>query len=189
MNVMGRSQWKCGLRCRSATARLLRLWVRISPGTWISVSYECCVLSGRGLCDELITRKEKSYHRPWCVVVCDLEISWMRTPWPNWGGGGVFGPKKKLGWSPPLFCGKLKKSEPHGGFCAKKKKIWCDSHALLWETVNIQAAAGDLLPYAIFFILFSDQWNLCSLAVYSCTEQYTNINLIIPLIHHSTHCF
>jgi len=28
------------------------------------------VLSGRGLCDELITRPEESY-RQWCVVVCD----------------------------------------------------------------------------------------------------------------------
>jgi len=33
---------------------------------------ECYVLSGRGLCDELVTRPEKSY-RLWCVVVCDLE--------------------------------------------------------------------------------------------------------------------
>jgi hypothetical protein len=30
------------------------------------------VLSGRGLCDELITRPEE-YYRLWCVVVCDLE--------------------------------------------------------------------------------------------------------------------
>jgi hypothetical protein len=30
------------------------------------------VLSGRGLCDELITRPEESY-RLWYVVVCDLE--------------------------------------------------------------------------------------------------------------------
>jgi len=33
---------------------------------------ECCVLSGRGICDELITHAEESY-RMWCVVVCDLE--------------------------------------------------------------------------------------------------------------------
>jgi len=32
------------------------------------------VLSGRGLCDELITRLEGSY-RLWRVVVCDLETS------------------------------------------------------------------------------------------------------------------
>jgi len=37
---------------------------------------ECRVLSGRGLCDELITRPEESY-RLWCVVVCDLETSRM----------------------------------------------------------------------------------------------------------------
>ena len=36
------------------------------------VCCECCVLSARGLCDELITRPEESY-RLWCVVVCDLE--------------------------------------------------------------------------------------------------------------------
>jgi len=29
-------------------------------------------MSGRGLCDELITRPEESY-RLWCIVVCDLE--------------------------------------------------------------------------------------------------------------------
>jgi len=45
------------------------------------VCCECRVLSGRGLCDELITRREESYRR-WCVVVCDLETSRMRRPWP-----------------------------------------------------------------------------------------------------------
>jgi len=46
--------------------------------------FVCCVLSGRGLCDELITRPEDSY-RLSCVVACDLEISWMRKAWPNGG--------------------------------------------------------------------------------------------------------
>jgi len=77
-------QWPHGLKRRSAAARLLRLWVRIPPGAWMSVCRECCVLSGRGLCSELITRPEESY-RLCCVVVCDLEISWMRRPWPNGG--------------------------------------------------------------------------------------------------------
>jgi len=35
------------------------------------------VLSGRGLCDEVITLPEESY-RLWCVVVCDLETSRMK---------------------------------------------------------------------------------------------------------------
>ena len=69
-----RSQWPRGLRCRSTAARLLRSWVRIPPWAWMFVCCECCVLSGRGLCDELITRPEESY-RLWCVVVCDLETT------------------------------------------------------------------------------------------------------------------
>jgi len=44
-----RSQWPHGLRRRSATAGLLRLWVRIQPSAWTFVYCECCVLSGRGL--------------------------------------------------------------------------------------------------------------------------------------------
>jgi len=66
-----RSQWPRILRRKSAATRLRRLWVRIPPGTWMIF---CCVLSGRGFCDELITRPEESY-RMWCVVVCDLETS------------------------------------------------------------------------------------------------------------------
>jgi hypothetical protein len=88
---MGRSHWSRGLRRRSAAVRLLRLWVRILPGTWMFVCCECCVLSGRGLYDGLITRPEESY-RLWCVVVSDLEISKMRRHWPT---GGLFKKKKK----------------------------------------------------------------------------------------------
>ena len=56
-----RSQWPCVLRRRSAAARLLRSWVRIPPGAWMFVCCECCVLSGRGHREELITRPEESY--------------------------------------------------------------------------------------------------------------------------------
>jgi hypothetical protein len=54
------------------------------------------VLSGTSLCVGLITRPEESY-RLWCVVVCDLENSLMKRPWPT-GGGAVEPPppKKKL---------------------------------------------------------------------------------------------
>ena len=38
------------------------------------------MLSGRGLCDELITRPEESY-RLCCVIVCDLETSRMGAPY------------------------------------------------------------------------------------------------------------
>ena len=46
---------------------------------WIFFCCECRVLSGRGLCDELITRPEESY-RLWCVVLCVLETSRIGAP-------------------------------------------------------------------------------------------------------------
>jgi hypothetical protein len=67
-------QWPRGLRRRSLAVGLLRLRVRILPGAWMFVCCECCVLSGRGLCDGLITHPEESY-RLWRVVVCDQETS------------------------------------------------------------------------------------------------------------------
>jgi hypothetical protein len=79
-----RPQWPRGLRRGSAAARLLRFWVRIPPWAWMSVYCECCVLSGRSLCDGLITRPEESY-RLWRVVVCEQETSKMRRLKPATG--------------------------------------------------------------------------------------------------------
>jgi hypothetical protein len=72
-----RSQWPSGLRRGSAAARLLGLRVRIQPRVWLFVCCECCLSTGRGLCDGLITRPEEFY-RLWCVIVCDLETSRLR---------------------------------------------------------------------------------------------------------------
>jgi hypothetical protein len=59
-----RSQWPRGLRRRSAVARMLRLWVRI-----MDVCCKCCVLSCRGLCDELVTRpKDTDFGASLCVI-------------------------------------------------------------------------------------------------------------------------
>jgi hypothetical protein len=77
-NEKRRSQWPSGLSRRSTTARLLRSWVRIPSGAWMSVCCECCVLSGRGLCDELTTLPEDSCLL-WCVAVCGTEISSTRS--------------------------------------------------------------------------------------------------------------
>jgi hypothetical protein len=74
--------WVCG--------RLPAEIMSSNPTEDMDVCFECCVLSGRGLCDELITRPEESY-RLWCVVVCDLETSLNRRPWPK---GGCGAPKK-----------------------------------------------------------------------------------------------
>ena len=64
--------WPSGLRRGSVAARLLRLWARNPPTTWMSVSCECCILPGTGLFVELITRREEPY-LVWCVWV------WLRS--------------------------------------------------------------------------------------------------------------
>jgi hypothetical protein len=75
------SQWPRGLRRSSAAARPLGrspaeiVGSSVTGGTVVCCERcERCGLSGRGLCDELITRLEESY-RLCCVAVYDLEIS------------------------------------------------------------------------------------------------------------------
>ena len=44
---------------------------------WISVCFECCVLSGIGLCDGMVIYKQESYGCISCViVVCCLVEVW-----------------------------------------------------------------------------------------------------------------
>jgi hypothetical protein len=98
--VSCRSHWPRGPRRSSAAARLLRLCVRIplGYGCLSVVSGNCWVLSGRGPCDELITRPENSYLL-WCAVLCGLKTSWMRSLWPT-GDCRIKNKQKK--W--PLTC-------------------------------------------------------------------------------------
>jgi hypothetical protein len=72
-----------GLRRGSAASLLLGLRLRIPPGTWMYVCCECCVLSGRSLCNGLITRLGQSYRV--CMSQYDREASIMRSSWPTWG--------------------------------------------------------------------------------------------------------
>jgi len=89
-NIMWcRYQWPLVLSPGSGPARLLGLWVWIPPGTWMCISCYCCVVSGRGLCDGLITHPEESY-LVWCAWVW-FDVSIMRGPWTN-GGPGPMGP-------------------------------------------------------------------------------------------------
>jgi len=69
--------------------RLLGLWVRILRGTWMSFSYECCVLLGRGLCVRLITRPEESYLL-WCGWVWSWSLDRKGGLVPLGGRGAVF---------------------------------------------------------------------------------------------------
>jgi hypothetical protein len=66
MSSRSRSPCPHGLRRGSAAASLLGLRDRIPPVAWMSVCCECCVLSGRVLCDGPITRPEE-FCRVWCV--------------------------------------------------------------------------------------------------------------------------
>jgi len=75
------------------------------------VCCECCVLSGKGLCDELITRPEESF-RMWCVVMSDLETLWLRRPWPT-GGCCVKRKKKFIVLHFAVYC------LPHVMFCCR----------------------------------------------------------------------
>jgi hypothetical protein len=74
-------QWLSILRCGSTATHFLGLRVQILLGAQVSVHYECCVLSGRGLCDGPITCPEESY-QVWCVWVLlwNLEI---KRSWPT----------------------------------------------------------------------------------------------------------
>ena len=49
----------------------------------MSVSCECCVLSGRGFYDELITHPEEPYQLR--CVVCDLENLMNEEAMAHWG--------------------------------------------------------------------------------------------------------
>ena len=97
--------WPIGPKPRSAAARLLRLRVLNPPGTWMFVRCECCVLSGGGLCDELITRPEVSY-RLWSVV-CGLDTSSMRRQWPALGRSAIEKKTTCCGLRRPLSGSKL----------------------------------------------------------------------------------
>jgi len=70
--LMDRYEWPPGLRRRSVATRLLGIGVGIPPEAWMSVSFECCALSGRGLCDGPIAHPDEVLPRVVCLIECDL---------------------------------------------------------------------------------------------------------------------
>ena len=116
------SRWPRGLRRRSAATRLLGLWFRIPPEAWMSVSCECCVLSGRGLCDGLITRPEESY-RLWCVVECDLETSRMRRSWPTGGCCARRRRRRRRSVNSIMLLISLESSRPRSNVCLQYSAV------------------------------------------------------------------
>jgi hypothetical protein len=81
------SRWPRALRRGSAAARLLGMRVRNPPGTGMSVSSVCCLLSS-GWCLRIgmISGAEQSY-RVCSGVVC-LNVIWKHQ---QWGGRGLLG--------------------------------------------------------------------------------------------------
>jgi hypothetical protein len=63
----------------SAAAGLLGLWVRIPPGAWMSVCYECCEVEISATGWSLVQRSPTECG----VSECDLGTSTMRRPWPT----------------------------------------------------------------------------------------------------------
>ena len=64
-----------------------------NPAGGRDVCFECCVLSGRGLCDGLITHPEESY-RVLCACVLSGSLENEETL-PHWGVGGLLRHSKK----------------------------------------------------------------------------------------------
>ena len=59
----------------------LQVW--IPPGAWMSVSFECCVLSGWGLCVGLVTSPE--------IVLRSVVFLCVIVKPRHWGGPGKYG--------------------------------------------------------------------------------------------------
>ena len=81
-----RSQWPRGLRRRSAAARLLRLWVRIPPGAWMSVvSTVCCQVEVSATSWSLVQRSSTDCDASLCVIYKPQEwgghdLRWVAAP-------------------------------------------------------------------------------------------------------------
>jgi len=58
----------CGIKHGSVASCWLELQATVLLGSWMSVSFECFMMSGRGFCDGPITHPEESYRV--CVCVC-----------------------------------------------------------------------------------------------------------------------
>jgi len=173
-----------GLRRRFVAARLQRSCARIPPKACLSVCCECCVLSGRGLCDWLITRPEESY-RLYCVVVCDLEISWMRRPWPNWGLS-----RQKQTYIPNWFlANRTNRSIVHTECSCSENTCW--SH--IWCTCSETGTCTRLLesiqfPYPFILVVVSSlvlMFSYRGLWVQICLLR---VQLVAEVMHYTETC-
>jgi hypothetical protein len=84
----GVTLWSCRFQCPSCVnAKIYCLSLAGIAGSNSAGGMDTFllwVLSGRGLCDGPIPRPEEC-KRLWCVIVCDLDTSSLRRPWPALG--------------------------------------------------------------------------------------------------------
>jgi len=111
----------------------------------MSVYCECCMLSG-GLCDELIIRPDESY-RLCCVVLCDLETSWMRRPWPTGRLSRKKQNRQKVPWKKEVGCPKITELR-HLGYVS--------GSIILWKVTQCHGQSG-VAVYINTFVCFQLQ--------------------------------
>jgi len=99
------------------------------------VCCECCVLSGRGLCDGLITRPEESY-RLWRVAVCDKETSKTRRLKPA---------KRAVKIQPQWVVTPGKQNKQFKGLTLQKRFVWQYSAREINKKTRCEAEDGNAL--------------------------------------------
>ena len=141
----------------------------------MDVCCECCVLSGRGLCDGLITRPEESY-RLWCVVVCDLETSWMRRSWPT---GGLLRQKQTKNYIDCIPVVRhpedvrrtgrnvlVKNSNMLLKVCIKVHLLVYQVSKRLWTVFLDRHFSECLVPWYLLFTVYSHVWQILFFIIY-----------------------
>jgi hypothetical protein len=137
-------------------ARFLGLRVRIPAGAWLSVSCDCCVLSGRDLCDRPITCPQKSYQE-WCVWV------WLRNLIEEALGPPGLSSHKKKNFSTPLLTAFLH------ALCSKPKSFLIILSILPFISVPMSLSVKVLFFYLIVSIpLCLIDMSVCVCVIFLC---------------------
>jgi hypothetical protein len=113
------------------------------------------------LCGDLITRPEESY-RLWCLVVCDLETSWMRTPWPT---GRLLRQTKERMEKSLCFCA------VETEFLSIIQMILNQAHMAKWDkllpsrhcshTVHYSHSISGSIDFSLWFARHFEDWLTC----------------------------
>ena len=137
-----RSQCPRGVRCGSAAARLLGLWVRIPPVAWMSVScefYVFCQVQVSASGWSLVQRTPTECG----VSEWDNESSTMMRPWPTMG------------------CCAMVKKNVHGFFFSVKhvKSVWHISNTFIILVPQLKVRECMTVRHVNLRITLTHAWN------------------------------